>query len=225
MTGLVVEALDREQRGLRVQRVEDRLDEEEIAAAVGEPARLLVVRVRERVERDVARARIVDVRRDRRGLRRRPERAGDEARTVRRRIHVARGARDPRGLDVHLVREVLQVIVGLRDRRRAERVRLDEIRARGQILLVDLANHVRLRQRQELVVALQMQLDTRHREVAEALAAIRGLVELVALDHRPHRAVDDEDAPREQFGQDAGGVDGHGRTSGRSRRDARQHRS
>ena len=76
--------LDREQRGLAVQRVEDRLDEEQIGAAFGERFDRLAVRGDELVEADVARAGIVDVGRDRRGAVGRAERAGDEARLVRR---------------------------------------------------------------------------------------------------------------------------------------------
>jgi hypothetical protein len=34
--------------------------------------------------------------------------------------------------------------------------------------------------------------------IAETLAAVIGLVELVALDHRPHRAVEHENARRQQ---------------------------
>ena len=45
--------LDREERGLHVQRVEDGLGEQEVDAAVEQPARLLVVGVDELVEGDV----------------------------------------------------------------------------------------------------------------------------------------------------------------------------
>ena len=49
------------------------------------------------------------------------------------------------------------------------------------------------RQRQEIVVALQIAPI-----VAKALAAVAGLVELVALDHRPHGAVEQDDALLEE---------------------------
>ncbi len=77
---LVLDRLDREDRGLRVERVEDRFDQQQVDAAVEQRTRLLVVRDAQFVEADVARAGVVDVGRDRRGLRLRPERAGDEAR-------------------------------------------------------------------------------------------------------------------------------------------------
>ena len=56
--------LQREQRGLAVQRVEDRLDEEEIRAAFRQPFDRLAVCRDELVEADVARTRVVDVRRN-----------------------------------------------------------------------------------------------------------------------------------------------------------------
>ena len=51
--------------------------------------------------------------------------------------------------------------------------------------------------------------------VLEALAAVVGLVELVALDHRAHRAVEDHDALLQQRGQArAAGVFAAGRAAG-----------
>ena len=62
--------------------------------------------------------------------------------------------------------------------------------------MVDLADHVGPRQDQDVVVALQIL-----RMILEALAAEVGLGQLVALDHRPHRAVEDEDPLGEQGAQ------------------------
>ena len=58
--------------------------------------------------------------------------AGDEARPVGRlrRPRVGRRPREPRALDVELVGERLERVVGLRDRRAAERVGLDDVGAR-----------------------------------------------------------------------------------------------
>ena len=91
---LLEERLDGEDRRLGVERVEDRLDEDEVAAAVDEPAGRLEVGRDELVVGDVARAGVVDVGRDRGRTRRRPERAGDVARPVGRR---APSSRRPRG--------------------------------------------------------------------------------------------------------------------------------
>ena len=72
--------LDGEERGLGVERVEDGLDQQQVGAAVEQPAHLLAVGVAQLVEGDGAEARVGDVGRDRRGAVGRPERAGDKAR-------------------------------------------------------------------------------------------------------------------------------------------------
>src|SRR5262249_23543333 len=101
----------------------------------------------------------------------------------------------------------LQAVVGLRDRGAAEAVRLDDVAARLEVRLVDAPDDVGARQHEELVVALHVV-----GVVAEALAAVVGLAEPVALDHRAHRAVEYEDAAREQLVESRAGVgNGHGR--------------
>ena len=151
--------LEREQRGLAVQRVEDRLDEEEVGAAFGEALDRFAVRRDELVEADIARTGIVDVGRDRRRAVRRPERAGDEARLAGR----ARGpgvgalAGEPcrGGVDVaHAA--AARPIVGLRDRRRVERIGAHDVGAGLEIGVVDRADDIGLRQREEIVVALDV---------------------------------------------------------------------
>ena len=74
---------------------------------------------------------------------------------------------------------------------------------------MDLADDLRLRQHQQVVVALQVV-----RVVGEALAAIVGLVEPVALDHRAHGAVEDQDALLEQGGELVGAVGLHALADG-----------
>ena len=65
-----------------------------------------------------------------------PDRAGDEPRPVgrARRPLVGGRAREPRALDVQLVDERLEAVVGLRDRRAAERVGLDDVAAGLEVL-------------------------------------------------------------------------------------------
>jgi len=130
---------------------------------------------------------------------------GDVARLVRRAELVAGRAGQLRGFDVHLVGQAGEVVVFLRDGRGTEGVGLDEVGAGGEVLLVDLAEHVGPREHQHLVVALQVLV-----VVLEALAAVVGLGELVALDHRAHRAVEDGDAVLQQGGQALGSCVGDG---------------
>src|SRR5690606_25382228 len=65
-----------------------------------------------------------------------------------------------------------------------------------EVLAMDLVDDVGPHQRQQFVVALQVLA-----VAGEALAAEIGLAQLVALDHRAHGAVKDEDAFAEQAGE------------------------
>ena len=66
--------------GLGVERVEHRLDQDEVDAALDQRVDLLAIDRLQRVEIDLAKARIVDVGRQRQRLVGRPDRAGDPAR-------------------------------------------------------------------------------------------------------------------------------------------------
>jgi hypothetical protein len=67
--------------------------------------------------------------------------------------NLSHAARASRGRHVHLVREVAEAVVVLRDRGGAEGVGLDQVGAGLEVRLVDLAHDVRPRQHQQLVVA------------------------------------------------------------------------
>ena len=148
-------ALDRKDRGLRVEDVEDRLDHEQIGATENQPAGRLRVCLGQLFEGDGTGGRVGHVRGDGGGLVRRAERAGDEPRPVglARLGGIGGGASDPGRLEVDLVRHVLQPVVGLGDARRGERVGRDYVRAGRQIGVVDGANYVGTSQAQEVVVA------------------------------------------------------------------------
>ena len=74
----VVVLADGKERGLGVQRVEDRFEQQEIGAAFDEAARLLVVHFAQFVEGDAARGGAVHILRHRRGAIGRPHRSRDE---------------------------------------------------------------------------------------------------------------------------------------------------
>ena len=79
---------------------------------------------------------------------------------------------------------------------------------------MDLADDLGPGQRQQLVVTLDVMV-----QVLEALAAVGRLVELVALDHRAHRAVEDQDALGKSLAQGRfGRADDAGRAGSRHRR-------
>ena len=205
LAALLHQLVEGEDRRLGVERVEDRLDQEQVAAAFEQALGLLAVGGAQLGEGDVARRRIVDVGADARRLRRRPERAGDEARLVGAAVAVAGGARQARAGDVHLAGEGAEVVVGLGHRGRAEGVGLDDVGAGGEVLLVDRGDHVGPGHLQQVVVALQAL-----RMVLEALAAVVGLGQAMALDHRAHRAVEDDDPLLQDLRQGRGAGVGRG---------------
>ncbi|MBV6410709.1 MAG: hypothetical protein GAKPKEKM_01531 [Rhodocyclaceae bacterium] len=199
--------LDGVERRLGVQRVEDGLDQDQVGAAVAQAAHRFGVRRHQLVEADVAETGVVHVGRDRGGARGGPEHAGDEARLVRGGIFVGGLARHLRAGDVQLIGERLQPVVGLRDRGGVESVGLDDVGAGGEVVGVDGADRLRLRQEQQIVVALQLL-----RVILEAGAAIVGILQSVALNHGAHGAVEDEDAPGEEGAEQFAAVGLHGIT-------------
>ena len=189
------DVLDGDERRLGAEGVEDRLEQEDVRAAVEEPPHLDLVRRAHLVERGGAVGRVVDVGRDRQRAVGRAHGAGDEARPVRRfRVPLVGGRpRQLRTLEVDVVDRVLERVVGLRDRGPAEGVRLDDVGAGGEILVMDGADDVGPRKDEHVAVPAEVP-----RVIREALAAEIGFRQLVALNHRPHRAVEDEDAALEQ---------------------------
>ncbi len=187
--------VDRDHRRLPVQRIEDRLDEQQIAAAVEKAAHLFLVRLAQLVERDRAKRRVVDVGGDRERLVRRPDRTCGEARAVwrPRRPFGARLLGETGAPDVELVGNRLEAVIGLGDGRAVERVGLDDVAAGVEVLAVNAGDGVGTRQHEKIVVALEIP-----RVVLEALAAEVRFREVAALDHRPHRAIEDEDPLLEQ---------------------------
>ena len=80
---------------------------------------------------------------------------------------------------------ILQFIIGHRDRGGIERIGLDDIGAGFEVLQIDRRDQVRLGNAQDVVATPQVA-----RMSGELGAAKRLLVELVALDHRAHGAVE-----------------------------------
>ena len=196
LAGLLHQFVQCEQRRLGVEGVEDGFHQEEIAAAFQQGLRLLAVGRAQFVKADVACAGVVHVGADAGRARRGAQRAGHEARPVRRAVAVAGLARKMRCGHVHLVGQVGQAVVLLRDGGGAEGVGLHHVGAGGQVLLMDALNDIGPCQHQQVVVAFEVL-----RVVGQARAAEIRLGELFPLDHGAHRAVQDDDALLENAGQ------------------------
>ncbi|MCY1284935.1 hypothetical protein D9M70_338560 [compost metagenome] len=202
-------ALHGEDRRLGVQGVEDGLDQDQVRAALDQAAGGLGVVLHQLVEGDVAVAGVVHVRGDGAGTAGRAEHAGDEARPVRRLQGLGIGhlAGQARAFDVQLVDQLFHAVVGLGHAGGVEGVGLEDVRAGVQVGLLDGLDHVRAAQQQQVVVALHVA-----RPVGEAGAAVVLFLQLVALDHGAHAAVEDQDALFERLLQGllAGDAVGHG---------------
>src|SRR5690606_33382372 len=120
-------------------------------------------------------------------------------------------ARQPRALAVELPGQLLHAVVGERDRGGVEGIGLDQVGAGVEVGGVDRRDDLRPGQRQQVVVAALVVAG-----IGEALAAVVGLLQPVALDHGAHGAVEHQDAAGEgRFERgDAVGVEpgkrGHG---------------
>ena len=178
-----------EDRGLGVQGVEDRLDEEEVGAAVDEAADLLGVGGAEVVEADGAEAGVVDVGRHRGGAVGGAEGAGDEAAAAVLGLGAVGGAADEaRALAVELVDHRAHAVVGLGDGGGGEGVGLEDVRTGHGVGEVDRLDRLGLGEDEEVVVALLVMVAD-----PEAVAAEVVLVEAEALDLGAHGAVEHED--------------------------------
>jgi hypothetical protein len=134
--------------------------------------------------------------------------ANDEAgRSGVRGVVIGGTARDARRRDVEVIDQRLGAVVGLRNRLAVERVRFDQVGAGLEVRAVDLLDEVGAREHQEVVVAAQLLRMGREPVTPEVL-----FLQAVGLDHRPHGAVQDEDAPLERGAElgDAGMAIGHG---------------
>ncbi len=182
--------LEREDRSLRIQGVEDRLDQQDIDPAVHQPARLLAVGRDQIVEGGGAEARIRNIGRDRGGAVGRPDGAGDEAPlSVFLLGDASRLARELGAGEIQLIGDRLHAVVGLRDARRGEGVGGDDVGAGAEIGQMNIADRIGPRQVEEIVVPPHLPVPG-----VEARAAKRGLVQPERLDHGAHGAVEHEDA-------------------------------
>ena len=179
-------------RGLGVQRVEDRLDQQQVHAALGQRLHLLRVRGVHVVERHRPVRGILHPRGQRQGHVQRADRPGDQA--AARLIRRLPGQFGP--AQVHLPHQRLQAVVSLADAGRGERVRGGDVGARGQVLAVHLADHIGPGQVQQVRV-------TGHvlRMITQPLPAVVSRGQPGPLQHRAPGSVEHHDALVQKLAQ------------------------
>ncbi len=179
--GAIESLLDRKECGLRVQRIEDGLDHQNVRAALDQADGGVPVGRGKIVEGDVAERGIVDVGRNRRRAVGGSEHARDQSRPRRSRAFVTGLSRQARAFLVELADEMFETVIGLRSLGRGEGVGLDDIGAGIDVGVADIAHDVGARQRKKVVVAFELAW-----MVAEAIAAKVLFAQSIALDqHAP----------------------------------------
>jgi hypothetical protein len=91
------------------------------------------------------------------------------------------------------------------DSRRAEGVRLDDVRAGVEVTPVNFVDNAGLGQEEQFEPAFEVL----SLPILEPLPAVIGFGQLVSLDHRPHRAIEQDDALAQQRFQRVEIFDGH----------------
>ena len=182
---------DRKECGLGVQRVKNGFDKQDVHAAGNEVLHLFEISGDDLFKRDIAFSRIVHIAGNRERAVERSDGTGHKDMPVG--AGVRRLACQLRRRTVQLGNKLLEAVVRLGNDRSAEGVCLNDIRARSDVFGMDLADHVRAREHEQIIISLQVLPFP----IRKLLAAIVRLLQLVSLHHRPHRPVKDENA----FGQ------------------------
>ena len=194
--------LARENGGLRVQRVEDGFDQDDIGAAVDQAADLFRVGDLEVVEGDGAVAGIVDVGRQGSSAVGRPKRARDEASLAVRPLRLdRRPPGETRAVAIEVIDHILHAIVGLSDRGGRKGVGFEDVRPSHGVGEVDVLDRLRLCQGEKVVVPLEVAFARQ-----KAVAAEMGLNKAESLNLRAHRPIENQDPALRRLAQGFGGV-------------------
>ncbi|MNF84085.1 hypothetical protein D3C84_664290 [compost metagenome] len=190
-TDVLEYALYGKDRGLGVQGVENGFDQDQVGAAFDQALGGLGVVLHQFVEGHVAVAGVVHIRRQRAGTAGRAQDTGHEARFIRgfQGLGVGDLACQACAFYVQLIRQALHAVVGLGYLGGVEGVGFQNVGAGIQVLLLDRSDHIRATQYQQVIVALDVAWP-----VGKALATVVLLLELVALDHGAHAAIENQDA-------------------------------
>ena len=176
--------------GLEVERVEGCLAEQHVDPAVDEVLDLAVVRLAQLLPRRVPVGGPVSVHHDRGAPVQWPDASGYPARLAVFCDGVVHDpAADARAFQRHSVGPVFEAVVGLGDRRRGERVRLDQLRPGVDIRLVRLGDDLGLGQVEQVGVVFEIFV-----VVFEQLAPKVGFFEAALLEEDAVGAVDEEDS-------------------------------
>ena len=198
--------LNRKERRPGVQGVKNGFDQENVGPAIQQAANLFAVGGHQFIVGAAAGAGVVDIGGDGRGFGGRPDGPGDNAHPAR--LRLFDGVRRPPGAFRpglgQFIRQRLHPVIRQRNGLCVEGVGLNDVRARFQILAVDFLDHRRFGDIQQIIQPLQIP-----GPVGKTGATVIRLGQLVTLDHRPHRPVNDDDPFAQQALQFKGPVQFH----------------
>ena len=184
-------ALHGENCGLGIEGVEDRLDQDQIGAALDQAVSGFGVVFHQLIEGHVAVTGVVHVWRQRAGAAGRAENAGNEARLVGcfKGFSVSDLAGEAGTFYVQLIGQRFHAVIGLGNLGGVEGVGFENVRTSVQIGLFDGPNHVRTTENQQVVVAFDITWP-----VGEAFATVVLFLQPVALDHCAHATIENQNA-------------------------------
>ncbi len=177
---------------LGVQRIEDGLDKYDVDATIQQPVQLLGVCLAQLFERDIARCRVVDIRRNGGGFRLRPQSTCNETGALWCAEFIACLARQLGRRHVHLISKLRQTVITLRNRCCTKCIGFDNIGTGRQILAMNFRHQIRANQTQKLVISLQV-FPMRRKTFPPEIR----LGQLIALNHGAHGAVKHQNAIRQ----------------------------
>ena len=187
--------LDRKNRRLGIQGIEYRFHHQAVDTAFEQSMRRNSIGVGELFEGDIAQARVIDIRRHRRGAIGWAKDAGDKSLPAALPgdfIRCLPG--DARRGQVEIGNSLFKAIVRLRRETGVEGIGLDNIRAGLEIGLVDFPDDMRPGQAQQVIVAGQRLVVAFELPPAEV-----SLGQTVVLDHRAHRTIEQQDSLAQRF--------------------------
>ena len=180
---------DAKQRGLGIERVENRFEKQNVDSPIDKGACLSEVGLAQDFERDIPESGIVDIRRHRSRPVGRAHHPGDKAGPPVPGLSLHRSVSGYRcSTVVELVDQAGHIVVGLRNRVRIERVRLSDIRSGTKVLRMDIAQQLRPGKGDNVVVSSYFPA-----VLLKTLPAELGFSQFFLLNHRPHCAIEDED--------------------------------
>ena len=178
-------------RGFGIQGVENGFHHQQVHAAFYQAIYGFQIGFNQFVKLHIAKAWVVHIGRNRRGAVGGAQHTGHKTWLVWRELgeFIGQAARDLRRRQVDVKHQAFHAVIGLGDAGGVKRIGFNNVCARRKILALYARNHIGLREHQNVVIAFDVLWP-----VLKTLATEIFLRQVVALNHRAHTAVQQQDA-------------------------------